>query len=119
MASMTREEAARVLGMKVREVTDWDGQVALLFDGTRFRVHGDGTFEQMRGMQPVAAPAPDVVVEAPPADLSDDVPAGPAADVTAWVGDDQGRAEAALLVERGRDRPRVTLVAELERLVAH
>lgn len=44
------------------------------------------------------------------------VPDGPAGDVLAWVGDDRGRAQHALTVERASARPRVTLVEKLSRL---
>ena len=118
MASMTREEAARVLGMKAREVTDWDGEVALLFDGTRFEVHSDGAFEQLRGMHP-AAPvvvAPEEAVGALDAD-PDVVPDGTVAEVLAWVGNDPERARQALGVEQ-QDKRRAGLTAQLEKLAA-
>lgn len=46
----------------------------------------------------------------------DGVPDGTAKDVLDWVGSDQGRAARALEAERGRDKPRSTLIADLERL---
>lgn len=39
-----------------------------------------------------------------------------AADVLGWVGDDPDRAEEALAAERDKDKPRSTLVKQLERL---
>jgi hypothetical protein len=41
---------------------------------------------------------------------------GTAAEVLAWVGDDLERAAVALEVERERDKPRSTLVKQLEKL---
>lgn len=40
-----------------------------------------------------------------------------AADILSWVGDDPDRAEEALAAERDKDKPRSTLVKQLERLV--
>lgn len=40
-------------------------------------------------------------------------PDGPRDEVLAWVGDDRGKAEAALTAELGRDKPRTTLVDAL------
>lgn len=44
------------------------------------------------------------------------VPDGSAAEVLAWVGDDQDRAAAALTVEQASAKPRSTLVDQLTRL---
>jgi hypothetical protein len=52
---------------------------------------------------------------APPAELDID---GTAADVLAWVGDDQERADEALEAEQAKDKPRSTLVKQLEKLAA-
>ncbi|MGW4784226.1 hypothetical protein [Streptomyces sp. NPDC004230] len=41
---------------------------------------------------------------------------GTAADVLAWVGDDPERAETALEQEQAKDRPRSTLVKQLEKI---
>jgi hypothetical protein len=49
----------------------------------------------------------------PPAELDID---GTAADVLAWVGDDPERAEEALEAEQAKDKPRSTLVKQLEKL---
>ncbi len=46
------------------------------------------------------------------------VPTGTAAEILAWVGDDSARAEAALDIERAKDKPRVGLTGELEKIVA-
>jgi hypothetical protein len=51
--------------------------------------------------------------DAPPAELDID---GTAADVLAWVGDDPDRAEEALEAEQAKDKPRSTLVKQLEKL---
>lgn len=46
----------------------------------------------------------------------DTVPDGTAQDVLSWVGDDKDRAAQALEAEHGRDKPRSTLIAALEKL---
>ncbi|MFL4904823.1 hypothetical protein ACJ6WF_16950 [Streptomyces sp. MMS24-I2-30] len=51
----------------------------------------------------------------PPADLDID---GTAADVLAWVGEDPERASKALEQEQAKDKPRSTLVKQLEKLAA-
>ena len=51
----------------------------------------------------------------PPAELDID---GTAADVLAWVGEDPERAEEALAAEQAKDKPRSTLVKQLEKLAA-
>lgn len=45
------------------------------------------------------------------------VPEGTAAEVMAWVGDDADRAQRALDAENKADRPRVTLIDDLERVI--
>jgi hypothetical protein len=54
-------------------------------------------------------------VDKPPTELDID---GTAADVLAWVGEDPDRAEEALAAEQAKDRPRSTLVKQLEKLAA-
>lgn len=51
--------------------------------------------------------------EEPPAELDID---GTAADVLAWVGEDPDRADEALAAEQAKDKPRSTLVKQLEKL---
>lgn len=46
------------------------------------------------------------------------LPGNTAAEILAWVGDDPVRARAALTAEQEREKPRSTLVAKLEPLVA-
>lgn len=53
--------------------------------------------------------------EAPPAEF--DVEAA-AAGILAWVGDDPERAEEALAAELAKDKPRSTLVKQLEKLAS-
>lgn len=60
MTQMTRDDAARALGMKPREVITWDGaaRVALLHDGTRFAFGADSLFTELPRLAastPVAA----------------------------------------------------------------
>jgi hypothetical protein len=49
--TITREQAARTLGMKPREVVRWDGTVAVLHDGTRFEFDKDGAYRQLERVQ--------------------------------------------------------------------
>jgi len=53
--------------------------------------------------------------EEPPAELDID---GTAADVLAWVGEDPERAAVALEAEQAKEKPRSTLVKQLEKLAA-
>lgn len=46
------------------------------------------------------------------------VPNGTVHELIAWVGDDSGRAEAVLIIERAADEPRKTLIADLEPIAA-
>lgn len=68
-----------------------------------------------------ADPEPEVEAEAgegsedPPAELDIDATA---VDVLAWAGDDPERAQAALEAEQAKDKPRSTLVKQLEKLAA-
>lgn len=49
--------------------------------------------------------------------VPDDYPSdGTVSDVLDWVGDDPQRAEQALGIENGKDEPRKTLVAQLEKV---
>ena len=61
----------------------------------------------------------EAVEQPPPAEPapSGQVPAGSVDDVLRWVGDDHGRAAAALDAERARDKPRSTLVGTLESML--
>lgn len=76
---------------------------------------------------PLDPPAHAVKVgeDTPPADAStgeapegEQVPDGTADDVLAWVGDDPARAAVAVEAEQGREKPRKTLLANLEKLTA-
>jgi hypothetical protein len=60
--------------------------------------------------RPLPAPAPG---DEPPVELDVD---GTAADVLAWVGEDPERAAEALEAEQAKDKPRSTLVKQLEKL---
>lgn len=58
-------------------------------------------------------------VDLPDEDVFDGgVPEGTAAEVVSWVGDDVDRARAALEVESEKDRPRVGLSNDLEKMLA-
>lgn len=60
-----------------------------------------------------ADPGPAQEPDRPPAELNID---GTAQDVLAWVGDDPDRAGEALAAEQAKDKPRSTLVKQLEKL---
>lgn len=60
---------------------------------------------------PATRPAPVTGTVGP----NGDVPDGTAADVLAWVGDDPTRAQTAYDVEIASEKPRTTLLADLER----
>ena len=74
----------------------------------------------MTKQDPYAAPSriyPTAPKEQAPVEETSDstvVPTGTITELTAWVGDDLGRAEAALEAEKAKDKPRVTLVEYLE-----
>jgi hypothetical protein len=72
--------------------------------------------DEARALLEPSAEAPEQEPEAPvgpPAELDID---GTAADVLAWVGDDPERARMALEQEQAKDKPRSTLVKQLEKL---
>lgn len=71
------------------------------FRAEDFRSDGDSAPAEKK-----AAPAP--------APESDEVPQGTSAEIMAWVGDDKDRAQRALDAENANDRPRKTLVSQLE-----
>lgn len=121
---MTRGQAARWLGAKTREIIDIvetaDGQtVVTTHDHTSWTLDPDGVITRV-DLAAAAAPAgagDASEVETEPAD-PDAVPDGPAADVLGWVGEDTERAGRALAAERERAKPRTSLVAPLEKLLA-
>lgn len=123
---MDIETAAQLMGMKphreVREVVPVDGgHKVLTHDGQWTLIADDGGVSG-----PV--PAPEVIEQMAYEDgvtaaevvdellLSDGVPDGTKDEVLAWVNDDPGKAAAALEVERGRENPRSTLMAALEKV---
>lgn len=151
--SLSREDAAQKLGMKVEEIRDIRREggeyVVTTHDGVETRVEGDELVTETprgdivaeagtagEGPEVVAdlrgdgqpgvvteamaqAPAGEQRADTPPRDPAldgGDVPDGGAADVINWVGSDQQRARRALDVERGREKPRSTLIATLEKL---
>lgn len=63
------------------------------------------------------APEPEPAQNGPEAPAELDIDAN-AADVLAWVGDDPERADEALAAEQAKDKPRSTLVKQLEKLAA-
>lgn len=54
--------------------------------------------------------------ESDPESDPDQVPDGTADEVLAWVGEDKDRAERALVTENAREKPRSTLVTQLQKL---
>lgn len=65
---------------------------------------------------PPARPADDGETDDAGDDPAGEVPSGTALDVLGWVGDDRTRARQALDAETGRDSPRTSLIAKLQRL---
>lgn len=65
--------------------------------------------------EPVDEPAPEPPAPTPPLD-PDAVPSGTAAEVLAWVDNDQARAGRALVVEQTAEKPRTTLIADLTKV---
>lgn len=113
--SLTRTDAAHILGMKDREIASLsrhtDGTVVTTHDGTETLVRFDATFGPV--------PAAEKPAGADDGSTSgDQVPAGSMEKVLAWVGDDAERARVAIEAEQGRDKPRTSLLAELERVAA-
>lgn len=64
------------------------------------------------------APVDPVEPATEPEQPADDVPTGTVAEVLAWVDGDPDKAQLALDAEHARALPRVTLVADLEKLLA-
>lgn len=81
------------------------------------RKYGVDVFAQPYADPGDEQPGRDSGVEGSPESGFGEVPAGPAKDVLAWVGDDSDRAVAALEAEEQRDSPRTTLVAALEKVI--
>lgn len=129
------KEAATVLGMKDKEITDVaetpDGHVVTTHDGQRTLIHRDGSLTHG-----VAEPEVEVVGEVSDEEAvriaahmngeavteageagDDEVPNGTAAEVLDWVGEDQDRAERALHLEMKSPNQRTTLVAKLSQLL--
>ena len=72
---------------------------------------------QAVGWEPGPPPAPVDVTRDPVVTGADQVvPDGSVTEVREWVGDDRRKAEAALTAELGRDKPRTTLVKDLEQV---
>jgi hypothetical protein len=84
---------------------DMPGQVAYASDSPK---------PQKAAAAPATAPEPEPEPEA----TGSEVPEGTTAEILAWVGDDQERAQAALDAEQASDKPRVGLTGELEKILA-
>lgn len=93
----------------------WNYRVVDLAKGEEvegeFAAHLAATGVSVEILQGAPEPAGD------PADGELDI-AGSAADVLAWVGDDPDRAAEALVAEQEKDKPRSTLVKQLEKTAA-
>lgn len=111
--SMQAAAAARAMGMKTSEIVALerarDGWVATTHDGQRTLL--DLVEGEVVVLGPYTPPAPDQS-----AATGEEVPEGTEKDVLAWVGEDPGRAAAALECERTKDTPRKGLVTKLEQL---
>lgn len=135
-----KKKLGQVLGMKPSEIvaavdisdTDrpkvvvqtHDGQRVLLTsaDGVTFDVQPwdgpmPGELVGEHGPELQELPAGSVVVDGA-AVTGDEMPDGSVETVLAWVGDDAVRAALALEAERLREKPRTTLVAQLETLAS-
>lgn len=129
---MNKAEAAKAMGMKLREVVDVrkvaGGHAVTTHDGVVTLVTPEGGFlpytavaaaeeapkESGKSAEPAAAVSP-----SPPADpgAEGDVPDGTEKDVLAWVGDSPSKAELALAAENAKESPRKGLVDKLGKLV--
>lgn len=125
---MNMAEAARRLGVAEHEIVDLKAHA-----GWWHVLHHDmASHEESWKPVPVAAddPAVPAAEDAPAAEPVDDDPDGPGVDtdgdgvpdgsarqILAWVDGDHDRAALALAAEQGREAPRSTLVAALEKLV--
>lgn len=131
MSESIKEQAAKVLGMKAREITDVDdrGHYAVIttHDGVRTVVDGDGnvvpyTPEFVAALDDRVAAAlgqQDEELGGDPAGGDvDEVPAGTVDVVLEWVGQDAGRAQRALDAEQAAERPRTGLVDRLQKVVS-
>lgn len=128
-----RKKLGQVLGMKPAEIVaaaevdgfDPPGAVVQTHDGQRVLVWTDGDGKPV--VTPWDGPMPGELVgeHGPELELDEqvgavvdlgDVPDGSAEVVLAWVGEDKERAARALAAEQARDKPRSTLVGQLEKL---
>lgn len=123
---MSKDEAARILGIAEWEVVEVRDGAALVHDSASH----EETWRRLTSAQP--AGKLDATIRRTREDLAqlaeefdavgdldgDGVPDGTAAEVLAWVGDDPDKAGAALVAESARDKPRSTLIAALEKLAA-
>lgn len=107
---MDPQTAARLLQVAEHEVSE----VRLRAGRWEARHHDMASHEETWRVLPGQ---PDDDPEGPGVDVDGDgVPEGNAAQILDWVGADTNRAGAALQAEHGRDKPRTTLIAALERL---
>jgi hypothetical protein len=98
----------RVCELPKGEIVTGDLAVYLLKEGTSVEPLDDEARALLEGE------APEEPTPGPAAELDID---GTAADVLAWVGEDRERAAEALAAEQAKDKPRSTLVKQLEKLV--
>lgn len=125
---LTHEQAAKQMGMAVREII----KVVALGDGHVVETHDGVHMLLLPGEKPVRYTGPLAVT---PVEAVDDepstpddgkrvnegqaaaVPDGTVEQVLEWVGDDLDRAIAACEVEQARPKPRAGLMAALEKVV--
>lgn len=125
---MTREEAARVMGVSPREVSRVEetshGVVVVMSSGAHRIIRDDGFYgtdnhpgnKHLRRFDvPDADPEPEHAQRGTDSEAVH-VPDGTVDEVLAWVGDDVGRALAALEHEKTRPQPRKSLIKRLEEL---
>lgn len=124
---MDTTEAARLLGMKAREIIAINpvdgGWLITTHDQRRTLVNKDGQVlgpAESATSALVRQPKPGTVEHAQVTSLRQEteaeVPAGTVDEVLAWVAGDPQRAELAARVESRRDTPRTTLVERLDKI---
>lgn len=140
MSKIDLADVARELGMKPSELIDVEdtdaGRIIRCTDGTTLiDVPADAPdADEKTGLMFLAAPTPsytgDFPIYAQPVEddvvdpdgnavVVDEYPAdGSVKDVLAWVAGEQDRAEYALAAEQAAAKPRATLIAELEQILA-
>jgi len=103
--------------LRASEGSVWEGAAARAMLATRCPVTVLEADPEPEDVSEVEAPEVDEDPQEEPSDEpteeSEGVPDGNVSDILDWVGDDKDRAREALDVERGKERPRASLVKQL------